>query len=200
MAEYRVRTLATAAIAIIAALSIGLGVYIIQPQLGTAHTSTTSSNCLVSVLWQAYGAGPIVNSSFIGFVETYPNGTESIFPAESCPQPVPSSLYSLVSAIETNSNFTRAENGSQFLFWTFTNSSASHVGSSGYVSEAWTNLYFNSWSHVHEFVNTCGYDYYNISQIVVNVPVNSQGYDLSNATVSNAAPFEMNACQGAARS
>lgn len=191
------RVILLAVIAIIVALALVSGVYI-YTLLRTGHT-TTNSNCLVSVSMDTYGAGLIVNNSFIGFIEKYPNGIESVFPAESCPQPVPSNLYSLVSAVEMNSNFTRAENGSQYLFWTFTNSTASHVGSSGYVSQSSTNLYFNNWNQMHEFVSTCGYDYYNITQIVVNVPVNSQGYDLSNATVSNATTFEMNACQGAAR-
>lgn len=193
------RVILSAAIAIIVALAFVSGVYV-NTLLQTRHSPTSTSNCLISVPWATWVADQTINSSFVGFVERFPNGTASVLPAGTCPQLVPANLYSVVSGVETNSNFTKAENGSRYFFFDLTNSSTSGVSnSSGPYSLAWTNLYFYDWSHVHENVFPCGYDYFSISEIVVIVPVNSQGYHLSNATVSNPKIFDMNACQGAAR-
>lgn len=45
---------------------------------------------------------------------TFSNGTEMVFPADTCVRPVHPSIYALDLAIESNANFTRAESGSKF--------------------------------------------------------------------------------------
>ena len=45
---------------------------------------------------------------------TFSNGTEIVFPADACVRPVYPNIYALYLNIESNANFTRAENGSRF--------------------------------------------------------------------------------------
>lgn len=119
------------------------------------------------------------------------------FSSRFLPSTVPASLYNVVSRVERNHGFLQAENGKQYLFWTFVNSSSSNVNqnTSSFESQAWTNLYFNDWSHMSESMQSCGYYYYDISQIIVTVPLDVNGqFNMSHLTISNDTLVNLSGC------
>jgi len=136
---------------------------------------------------------PVFNRSFIGFSERYNEGPQiEAFPIGSCPEPVPSALYTLISATEANANFTRAEGHTAYTFWTYLNSTVANPTDRSI--QGWTYLYFNNYSNVNEYAAACGFYYTNISQLVAKVPVTQGQFDLAHMTESGPEGFSLSGC------
>ncbi len=108
--------------------------------------------------------GLFANSTFYGNSVTYANGTRVLFSDYSCPRPVPpvasnispivycsstNDYYAMAMAAETNSSFTAAENGSNFMFQSF--SGLTYRTNTGTCS---ISLFFYTYGHGSTF--QCG--------------------------------------------
>jgi len=97
-----------------------------------------------------------VNSTFNGHVVLYSNGTQALFSAYSCPQPVygeessgiplvyynaTTNLYAMAAAAERNSSFVAAKNGSEFML-----GGISGLGCSGAICEV--GFYFYTYGEI----------------------------------------------------
>jgi len=79
------------------------------------------------------------------FVATYPNGSQVTFFFNSCPQPVTSSVWPIVTAVEGDPRFLALENGSQYIFAPYSYDGLLHLklvdGEDVSVSSLIFNLY-----------------------------------------------------------
>jgi hypothetical protein len=95
------------------AFLIGSGMLASSTSSVVTTVNANSPTCVVEVP-DSVSIGSWSNSTMQGSAVTFSNGTEIVFPADTCVRPVHPSIYALDLAVESNANFTRAENGSRF--------------------------------------------------------------------------------------
>jgi hypothetical protein len=77
--------------------------------------NSTSSSCILSVPENAT-VTQTFNSTNVGSVVIFQNGTSRYFDAASCPQPLQAQLYAIVYPIVTDPSFTAIENGTTYHY------------------------------------------------------------------------------------
>jgi hypothetical protein len=118
------------------ALLVGSGSLASSTSSVVTTVNSNSPSCVVEIPNSA-SISSWSNSTMQGSAVTFSNGTEIVFPADTCVRPVYSSIYALDLAIESNANFTRAENGPRFApptsYRTCSQFAAQRVGASSVV-------------------------------------------------------------------
>ena len=114
----------------------GSGILVFSTSSMVTTVNANSPTCVVQTP-DSVSISSWSNSTMQGSAVTFSNGTEIVFPADTCVRPVHPSVYALDLAIESNANFTRAENGSRFAppasYRTCSQFAAQPVGTSSVV-------------------------------------------------------------------
>jgi hypothetical protein len=151
----------------------------------TTITESPSGLCL-SEVQQGAVFSSYDNGASQGYSVTYSNGTEDLFPLNSCPVPVTPENYQIDSTIEANPKFIAAENGSTYEANNACNCSygGNTNNSTGQYASPNFDLYGN------QKIYPCGNDSYwtfnRLGLILVIIPINSTGgLDFSNLEIQS---------------
>lgn len=185
----------SALIVIALIIIVGFGVYLSDtfsnntlPRTSLFSITPSNNNCLYEVPANAT-ITPSSNSSTVGNIVQFTNGTRDYFPLNSCPQPVTPDVYALASVIIHNSTFISGENGSTFVVDT----QAGITSQQGVVTQSVVT--FNDWSN--QTFEPCGqgtgWFLEDLAQIQVGVPENQNGsFDFANLTISLVPSLQLN--------
>jgi hypothetical protein len=182
------------AISIIFLLSIvSLFGFYLKFAIKNGAVTGSSSSCLEQVPSNST-IDYIANSTFAGTNVTFTNGTQSLFPLESCPQPAQPTLYKIASSIERNPIFIAKENGSRFEVDPINSLGMHESGIFNGTYHDYAVVIFNNYSN--QTIYPCNLDFISkldIEQIQVLVQTLPNGsYDLSNLRFSILSESELN--------
>ena len=171
-----------AAIAVVAIMVFAASVLTLQRigSLGSSRlidstVSGPSGSCLLEVPFSAE-FGSYGNSTVQGYTVTYANGTEALFPYDSCPVPVTPDNYRIDSVVEANPKFVAIENGTIYQATNGCNCTQT-VNISAANGSTWTVLNFVRYGN--QRIYPCGpndyWTYERTGLIWVTIPFNSTG-------------------------
>jgi len=151
--------------------------------------SFSSANCLKEVPQNSV-FGSYSTSTSEGYSVTYSNGTEALFPLNSCPVPVTPDNYRIDSIIESNPEFIVAEDGSTYEG---TNACNCVLGPNitNSTGAQWAVLNFILYGNQRTY--PCGpgsyWTFNRLGLILVTIPINSTGgLQFSNVEIQSAPP------------
>ncbi len=174
---------------IIIALSFGAYLDVSLPfgsSSGAGNLSASNSSaCMIEVPSNST-IDTFQNSTVMGYLVTYSNGSKTLFPAYFCPSPVHSDLFDIASTVEESSQFIAAENGTTIPIVPFIGGYSTDVNGS---SVNYAVLHFILFSNTK--IYPCGpqgyWSYEERAIIQVVIPIAPSGtYIFSSMTVQRA--------------
>lgn len=191
MSEYAGKIVIGAVLAVVLGIALLAGIAYLPLNNQTTNTTVNVSplSCLFEVPINAT-IGTFQNSTMMGYMVTYANGSNTFFPAYSCPTPVHPDLFALTSTIEVNSQFVADENGTTIPVVPFIGGHSTEVNGSTFN---YVDLNFILFSN--EKLYPCGpngyWVYKELAKIQVSIPVDARGNYMFSKMTMEALPQGM---------